>query len=599
MSSFRSIKVNKRQFKYLKSLANDLKVDPNCIESNCSTNILLANVGLLTGNNYEDIFNLFSTSNCIENIFLFTNQRYSLIKFDNIDSAIEAVNKFNGNYNSSLDKVIYLIQIADDVANRLINQSQQSIINQFKYQPEGLSILNEIISEDEESMLINLIDWSSDGKVEHLKNRKVKHFGRRFDYMVNGIVDDETIDSIPDCLRKLFTKWFDDQVINYIPDQLTVNLYEKGQGIPMHIDTHSCCENEIVSLSLGSPIVMDFERIKSVESSFNSCSVLLNRRSLLILKDEARYCWNHGIACRKFDVSPHPENSDRLIFNQRSTRISFTLRKSKNSDCSCDFPEFCDSQQGKEIKITNSAEMEDQYVYKVYDEIAGDFSRTRYKPWPKVKQFIDSLGTGSILCDIGCGNGKYLNLNRNIFNIGSDTSLQLLEICKHREMEVIGCNILNLPFRSSSVDHLICIAVIHHLSSEERRVSSLNEMSRILIPGGTGLVYVWALEQVKDGNKSVYIKTKGNDQQITEPLSQEIQSCLPVHCNRTEFKQQDLFVPWKDKNKEKQFLRYYHVFRENELENLFQHVNSLEIIESYYDQGNWCVIFRKKFQINQ
>ena len=149
--------------------------------------------------------------------------------------------------------------------------------------------------------------------------------------MVNGIVDDETIDPIPDLVKKLMNEWYENQVINYLPDQVTVNLYEKGQGIPMHIDTHSCCENEIISLSLGSSIVMDFERIKSPAGQISS--VLLKRRSLLILRDEARYCWKHGIACRKFD--PHLNTSNQLVFTERSTRVSFTLRKSKNSACSC------------------------------------------------------------------------------------------------------------------------------------------------------------------------------------------------------------------------------------------------------------------------
>ncbi|XP_015793548.1 alkylated DNA repair protein alkB homolog 8-like isoform X2 [Tetranychus urticae] len=457
-----------------------------------------------------------------------------------------------------------------------------------------MKVLNEIINEEDEAMLLKLIDWNSDSKVEHLKNRKVKHFGRRFDYSINGIIDDSMIDPIPDSLIKLATEWKEAQLISYMPDQITVNMYEKGQGIPMHIDTHSCCEDEIVSLSLGSDIVMDFERLGNSckkHEDRNNCCVLLKRRSLLILKDKARYCWKHGIACRKYDAFHRPEDLDQFIIKERSTRVSFTFRKFRDTKCSCDYPEFCDSQKDKAVDIADSAQMEDEFVYKVYDKIAGDFDRTRYKPWPRVKQFLDSLPLGSILCDVGCGNGKYLNISKNLISIGCDTSLQLLEICRQKQMEVLGCNILNLPFRDSSVDHLICIAVIHHLASKERRVASLIEMSRILVTGGTGLVYVWALEQVKDGNKSVYIKAKGNAE--TDKIIESAPN-LPVHCNRTEFKQQDLFVPWKNKNQDKEFLRYYHVFREHELELLFSDVHGVEIIESYYDQGNWCVIFQKK-----
>ena len=40
--------------------------------------------------------------------------------------------------------------------------------------------------------------------------------------------------------------------------------------------------------------------------------------------------------------------------------------------------------------------------------------------------------------------------------------------------------------------------------------------------------------------------------------------------------------------------RYYHVFREGELVSLIQnHVEHLHILESYYDNANWCVVAEK------
>lgn len=231
-----------------------------------------------------------------------------------------------------------MFQIADHVAQKLVEQCQENIKKLFSHQPEGLKVVNEIIDEEDESTLLNLIDWHSDSKVEHLKNRKVKHFGRRFDYTINGIVDDNMIDPIPDSLMKLVKEWKEAQLISHLPDQITVNMYEKGQGIPMHIDTHSCCEDEIVSLSLGSDIVMDFEQLGKgcpKHENQNTCCVLLKRRSLLILKDKARYCWKHGIACRKYDAFHNSENPDQFRINERSTRVSFTFRKFRNAKCSC------------------------------------------------------------------------------------------------------------------------------------------------------------------------------------------------------------------------------------------------------------------------
>ena len=37
--------------------------------------------------------------------------------------------------------------------------------------------------------------------------------------------------------------------------------------------------------------------------------------------------------------------------------------------------------------------------------------------------------------------------------------------------------------------------------------------------------------------------------------------------------------------------RYYHLFEEGELEGLVQQVAGTELLQSFYDKGNWCVVF--------
>lgn len=56
-------------------------------------------------------------------------------------------------------------------------------------------------------------------------------------------------------------------------------------------------------------------------------------------------------------------------------------------------------------------------INQVYDQIAGHFSATRHKPWPKVLEFIEEQAPGSVLLDIGCGNGKYLGTNPNLIMV--------------------------------------------------------------------------------------------------------------------------------------------------------------------------------------
>ena len=44
-------------------------------------------------------------------------------------------------------------------------------------------------------------------------------------------------------------------------------------------------------------------------------------------------------------------------------------------------------------------------MHGVYNTISSHFSHTRYKPWPKVVEFLESLEDGSWVADVGCGNG--------------------------------------------------------------------------------------------------------------------------------------------------------------------------------------------------
>lgn len=77
--------------------------------------------------------------------------------------------------------------------------------------------------------------------------------------------------------------------------------------------------------------------------------------------------------------------------------------------------------------------VEREHVHQVYDNIASHFSHTRHHAWPIVTGFLQQLTAGSIVADIGCGNGKYLHVNDSISVIGSDRSLPLLKCAAVKE----------------------------------------------------------------------------------------------------------------------------------------------------------------------
>ncbi|XP_045479862.1 probable serine/threonine-protein kinase nek3 [Harmonia axyridis] len=143
-------------------------------------------------------------------------------------------------------------------------------------------------------------------------------------------------------------------------------------------------------------------------------------------------------------------------------------------------------------RLARSVALENAYVHDVYEQF---YDNPQSKPWPKVKSFLDSLEPGSIVCDIGCGNGKYLSLNNAIFNIGGDKSLRLTNVAREKDNEVIILDNLSLPFRDDSLDAVISIAVIHHLATTERRVNAIRELARVLRIGGRIIISVWAMEQ--------------------------------------------------------------------------------------------------------
>ncbi|KAF8426656.1 S-adenosyl-L-methionine-dependent methyltransferase [Tirmania nivea] len=237
---------------------------------------------------------------------------------------------------------------------------------------------------------------------------------------------------------------------------------------------------------------------------------------------------------------------------------------------------------------------ETEYVHKVYEVIAPHFSATRFKPWPIVENFLKGLPVGSVGLDIGCGNGKYMAVNPNIFILGSDRSRNLIGIAsKQRHHEALVADALDLPHPCSRFDFAISIAVIHHFSSQERRVEAIKSILLTLKPitgnnsetGGKALIYVWALEQKSS--------RRGWDENSP----------------------QDVFVPWvmqkqfagtgdkisapneqeKDSQTEQTYQRYYHLYRQGELEKDVSDAGGI-VCESGYEKDNWYAIVQTKVQ---
>lgn len=238
------------------------------------------------------------------------------------------------------------------------------------------------------------------------------------------------------------------------------------------------------------------------------------------------------------------------------------------------------------VKIDENAtdiptEIEKKHVYEVYDKIALHFSHTRYKPWPKVAEYLSSFPKHSLIADIGCGNGKYLAACPDIMSIGTDRSENLLKICleKIEGCQVFTADSLKLPIRDNVFDGLISIAVVHHFSNDQLRIKAIRELARIIKVGGKFLIYVWALEQQEkkfnqqDNFVPWHLQTKWENNVKVETLGPNIISD----------EQSNSIV----------YQRYYHVFKKDELEGLINQIENVKIDQSYFDHANWCCIVTK------
>ncbi|XP_044748795.1 alkylated DNA repair protein alkB homolog 8 [Coccinella septempunctata] len=573
----------KKLEKKLKKHYNTLLRDGIAVSTEATKIIAICNAGLVNGLSEEKLLSSFAKYGEITDIFMPPGKSYCFLCFQSIEEASSCFNSSNGTLQiAQNDKPVFLGFVS---SLPFINDERK-----WGCSPPGLIILEDFISLEEEALLIGIQDFNESAT---MKNRQVKHFGFEFRYDTNNVdASCPLMEKIPKECDFLWERLGEkcNKFRDFIPDQLTVNQYLPGQGIPGHVDTHSAFIDPIISLSLASPIVMDFKN----DNGDHYC-VNLPRRSLLIMSEESRYSWTHGITPRKFDVI---KNNGRCTLSVRGVRVSYTFRKLRKGKCNCKYSSKCDTFSNEQDLSLNdekiAARLEQTHVHDVYERIADHFSDTRHKPWPNILKFVDSLVEGSILVDVGCGNGKYLGINKDIFNVGCDRSFGLTDVCKDRGFESLVCDCLSLPFKDDFADACICIAVIHHLATEERRIQAIREIVRVLRPGGKALIYVWAKDQYNENKKSNYIKpeTKEDDTLPAEGLKFEETISLPIHTNRTQFKHKDLLVPWKLKrNCEEKgtFLRYYHVYEDGELENSCLTLPNVKILSSYYDQGNWCI----------
>jgi tRNA (uracil-5-)-methyltransferase TRM9 len=313
------------------------------------------------------------------------------------------------------------------------------------------------------------------------------------------------------------------------------------------------------------------------------------------------------------------------------------------------------------------------------NELISFFFSLFEKPWPIIERFLQNLTPGSVGLDVGCGNGKYLAVNRDVFIVASDR-LVLIDLffesmfsrflggkivkrmdfrrsvgsegyaeldrgwlsfhsqapqdedkpfdtgekgnkapqnqidqsltlspnrstnlaaiaAQHQPHAVAVADILALPHPLAAFDFAISIAVVHHLSTSERRSEAIASILAHLKPGGKALVYVWALEQ--EGSRRGW--GEGGEQDVMVPWVMKGKVVKKVKGKgRGKGKKQgeDVGEGEQEQEQEQQpqpqevdrtFHRYYHLYRQGELEENVREAGGV-VVESGYEKDNWWAI---------
>uniref|UniRef100_A0A7E4V9M9 Fe2OG dioxygenase domain-containing protein n=1 Tax=Panagrellus redivivus TaxID=6233 RepID=A0A7E4V9M9_PANRE len=206
-----------------------------------------------------------------------------------------------------------------------------------KNAPPTICYIPNFIDTDFEDILINHVNDAPKPKWEFLKNRRLQNWG--------GIVGKKSLiadNSMPDWLNIVIDRIM--EVENTFPESnrpnhVLVNEYLPGQGIMPHTDGPAFFPT-VCTVSLGSHTLLDLfepwdEKNPKAFPERYVGSMLLQPRSLILIRGEAYESHLHGIADRTADeitekIFNRPAKLTPGIGLERGTRISLTIRNVPN-----------------------------------------------------------------------------------------------------------------------------------------------------------------------------------------------------------------------------------------------------------------------------
>ena len=209
----------------------------------------------------------------------------------------------------------------------------------------------------------------------------------------------------------------------------------------------------------------------------------------------------------------------------------------------------------------------------IFNEIAPSWYNFRH--WSIFRQELESLAQrwqrGKLL-NIGCAHGAdFLPFKLNFELYGVDYSAEMLKFARkyarkfNLSVNLSLADVSRLPYPDETFDWAISVATYHHLNTKESRLTGLEELRRVLKPGGEAFITVWNHWQP-----------------------------------RFWFKRHEVAIPWRTGGKT--LYRYYYLFSYPELEKLVKEAG-FTVLKSFpesryhfplkFFSRNICLLARK------
>jgi SAM-dependent methyltransferase len=209
----------------------------------------------------------------------------------------------------------------------------------------------------------------------------------------------------------------------------------------------------------------------------------------------------------------------------------------------------------------------------VFNQIASSWYNFRHwSIFPSELEALAQRWQKGRLLNIGCGHGAdFLPFRQGFDLYGVDFSTEMLKFAsKYSQkfgfaVELTLADVCHLPYPDATFDWAISVATYHHIKGKEEQQAALNELRRVLKPGGEAFITVWNRWQP-----------------------------------RFWFKPREVAVPWRKRGKT--LYRYYYLFSYPELEKLAKRTG-FKVLKSFPESSyrfllkffsrNICLLVRK------